>query len=222
MVIWSWILLATIDPAPAVPQPEFLSAWAQSDYQRSCLLLDQSTQPLVDSSWRSIAVKARTRCGKDYLARGRVKLAKQQYQACLALNIDESRCQELGQLIDGWEALVAVRKGTLGPAVIKATGVASEHWPKDLPVELLRSGGHAIKEHRVAEAQATLSLLEARAPETFGLSELRSSIWWATKGATVAFRIALIAFMLLLALTLRSLLRTRRRAKALLEAEIQS
>ncbi len=220
MVIWSWILLAIVDPASAAPQPEFLSAWAQSDYHKACTLLDQDQQPLVDSNWRSTAVKARVLCGKDDLAGGRIKRAKHHNQACSALNIDEGRCQELSQLIDGWEALVAVRRGTLGPAVIKATQVASEHWPKDLPVELLRSGGHAIKEHRVAEAQATLSLLEARAPDTFGLSELRSSIWWATKGATVAFRIALVGFMLLLALTLRSLLRTRRRAKALLEAEI--
>ena len=220
MVIWSWILLATLDPAPAAAQPEFLSAWAQSDYQKACTLLDQAQQPLVDSNWRSIAVKARVLCGKDDLAGGRVKRAKHHHTACLDLSIEEQRCQELGQLIDGWEALVAVRRGTLGPAVVKATQVASEHWPKDLPVELLRSGGHAIKKHRVAEAQATLSLLEARAPDTFGLSELRSSIWWATKGATVAFRIALVGFMLLLALTLRSLVRTRRRAKALLEAEI--
>ena len=220
MIIWSWIFAATIDPALTAAQPEFLSAWAPSDYQRACTLLDQAQQPLVDAQHRSIAVKARVRCGKDRLAGGRVKQAKHEYVACRALTIDSERCQELGQLIDGWEALVAVRRGTLGPAVVKATQVASQHWPKDLPMELLRSGGHAIKEHRVAEAQATLSLLEARAPDTFGLSDLRSSIWWATKGATVAFRIALVGFMLLLALTLRSLVRTRRRAKALLEAEV--
>jgi hypothetical protein len=223
MLVWSLILFSVVsEPTVLAAQPEFLSSWAKSDYQTACAQLDQNQIPLIQADWLETASKLRVRCGKEALGVGKLKQAHRQLQSCLELDIDDSKCLELRQLIDGWEALTSARKGRLGPALTSASGVPRDHWPKGLPVELLRGGQEALKNKRLQDAEAALSLLEAQAPQTFGLSELRSSIWWATKGGAVAFRIALIAFVLLLALTARSLLHTRRRTKALLSAEIQS
>jgi hypothetical protein len=223
MLVWSFVLFSVVaEPAVAGAQPDFLSAWAKSDYQTACTQLDQNQTPLTDYKWLETAAKVRVRCGKDALATGDLKKAQHQRQTCLDLDIDDSLCLELRQLVDGWEALNSARKGALGTALTSASGVPIDHWPKGLPVELLRGGREAVKKQRFNDAEATLLLLEAQAPKTFGLAELRNSIWWATKGGTIAFRIALVAFLLLLALTARSLLRTRRRTKALLSAEIQS
>ena len=217
MVMWAWLLLS-LSEAPS----EFLRAWSASDFAAACRHLDAGEKPLIDAQWRALAVSARMRCGKDALAQGRWLEARAHQRACAELNSSPERCVELGEMIQGWEALMAARQGTLRSAVEKATQVPSERWPSALPVELLRMGGDALRKRQVEEAQATVTLLEARAPDTFGLAELRSALWWATQGTVVAFRIALAGFMLLLALTLRSLLRTRRRAKVLLGAEMQS
>jgi hypothetical protein len=77
----------------------------------------------------------------------------------------------------------------------------------------------ALRDRDLVVASGGLRILEAKSPEVFGLDELRTSLWWATEGGHVAFLIALGAFLLLLALTARSLLQTRRRTKALLQAE---
>ena len=216
------LLPVLVVPTAVSDQPAFLQAWASSDYTLACAHLDGLSVPLVGTDVLDTAAKARQRCGTDALAKGALAEAEHQLKALENLGADAAISEALAAAIRGWRSLGAARDKQLGRALSDASNLELAHWPKGLDTALLRLGKEALRRRELRQAKATLVLLESQAPATFGLKDLRQDIWWATEGGRIAFRVALISFLLLLALTARSLLRTRRRAKALLQAESQT
>ena len=208
-----------IDPEPKA----FLSAWADSQYAAACTHLDglkpeQTAYLKAHPEVRQLAASARARCVSEALAQQDLATAQRHIQAMVVLDVDEP-LEAAQRKLAGWKALQAARRGAVEQAVGFADDLPSPLWPQGLDAELLSGALQALRDRELVVASGALRVLEAKSPEVFGLDELRTSLWWATEGGRVAFFIALGAFLLLLALTARSLLQTRRRAKALLQAE---
>lgn len=210
------VLLLSAEPAS---EPTFVEHWAHSDYEAACLALDrQKTAPSL-SNELLIAARARSRCAATALAQGELDKAEGQLEELKDYGVLESEAQVLSERLSGARGLIAARRGELLLALDYADRVRAELWPKGLNTELLRQAREALQKRDTKHAQRTLVLLRSNAATTFALDDLERQLWWAKKGGVVAFRVALAAFLLLLALTARSLLRTRRRTRALLRQE---
>jgi hypothetical protein len=210
------VLLLSAEP---VSEPTFVEYWAQSDYEAACLALDQQKIAPSLSNELLIAARARNRCAAMALAAGQLDKAEGQLEELKDYGVLVAEAQVLGERLSGARGLVAARRGALSLALDYADRARSELWPVGLNTELLRQARLALKKREPKQAQRVVVLLRSKAPTTFTLDDLERQLWWAQRGGVVAFRIALAAFLLLLALTARSLLRTRRRTRALLRPE---
>jgi hypothetical protein len=205
--------------AESVSQPTFVEHWSHSDYEAACLALDQQKTAPTLSNELLIAARARKRCAATALAAGQLDNAAGQIEELEDYGVLVAEAQVLSERLSGARGLIAARRGALPLALDYGARVRAELWPIGLNTELLRQARAAMQKRELKSAGRVLELLRSKAPETFALDDLERQLWWAQRGGVVAFRVALGAFLLLLALTARSLLRTRRRTRALLRQE---
>ena len=204
--------------APSSETEAFRRAWASSDYQAACRALEATPQ-LETEELRSMAEKALARCANEAIAAGRIDIAEAQFEAVELRGLSGEASSAASAALVGWRALQHASKNQLKAALPAARSLPPKYWPRGLDTALLSAAQQALAEDDLPAVKSTVDLLQARQPSPFGIDELKRGLWWATEGERVAFIIALLAFGLLLALTMRSLLRTRRRTRAMLRTE---